>query len=178
MYGPDKNDRLARLLQVWTNKRRGEDVPAHAELRPNELLFMLPDLCLMNVGRDGDFGFRLVGTGVADRLRRDPTGQGLDALPPATAGELRELCAATLDAGRPMSASGRLLLGEADRVVDALCLPFADAKGRVTVLLLGFQFQAWRDVAQLPPLGELEICDVDLPAAPTPGPRESLKMAC
>jgi hypothetical protein len=178
MNASNRDDPLRRLLRLWSGKHRGGALPAHADLRPDELMFMLPDVCLVNVAPDGGYRFRLVGTGVADRLRHDPTGKGFGTLAPATATELGELCAATLDAGRPMLATGRLQFGAADQVVEALCLPLADAGGEITVLLLGFHFRAWRDVAAVPPPGELEICDVETARVPETPPGIYLKVAC
>lgn len=164
MFKPEKADRLGRLLAAWRGQRRGGPVPAHADLRPDDLRFMLPDLCLIGVQTDGSYHFRLVGTGIAERLRHDPTGKGLDSLPRPTAATLTELFDRTAERAWPMAASGRLDLGATDRVLDALCLPYADAGGAIAVLLLGLHVRAWREIDAIPPLGTLQMWPVETAA--------------
>ncbi|MEQ9640094.1 MAG: PAS domain-containing protein [Alphaproteobacteria bacterium] len=163
------NQYLGRLLAAWTHMSQDGQPPAYDELRPEALRFILPDVCLIDVRDDGSFGFRLVGTGIVDRLRNDPTGEPLNVLGPQTAAATAELFAATVSKATPMAATGRLEIGGRDRLLDALCLPLADEDGSISVLLVGIEFRSWSQVEVEPPLGDMQIWEVEADASATVG---------
>ncbi len=164
-----ENQYLGRLLAAWTHMRRDDRAPAYGDLRPEALRFILPDICLIDVPQEGDYRFRLVGTGIVERLPKDPTGEPLNVLSTQTANALTDLFAPTVARSVPMAATGRLMFGNADRVLDALCLPLTGATGAISILLVGIEFRPWSDVKIEPPLGEIEVWEVETGALPMSG---------
>jgi hypothetical protein len=65
---------LQMLLSYWREKRAERTAPSRADIQPSELVPMLPYLALFDV-IDGDFRFRLFGTGLVDAYGGDVTGK-------------------------------------------------------------------------------------------------------
>lgn len=66
---------VSAVFDYWQGKRAGRRMPARRNLDPLDIPRLLPWLMLTDVLRDPlDFRYRLIGTEVAARARRDYTG--------------------------------------------------------------------------------------------------------
>src|SRR5689334_21377806 len=76
---------LAAALAYWDRKRDGRCMPARRDLDPLlEIPRLLPWVMLADVLRDPlDFRYRLIGTGVVNRSRRDFSGRRFSEMPQA-----------------------------------------------------------------------------------------------
>jgi hypothetical protein len=76
---------LAAALAYWEGKRAGRLMPARRDLDPLlEIPRLLPWVMLTDVLRDPfDFRYRLIGSGVVNRSRRDFTGRRFSEMPQA-----------------------------------------------------------------------------------------------
>jgi hypothetical protein len=73
--------KLRRLYQDWERRRNGRPFPARAAFDPSDLVYILGDLSLIDVIRDGsrlDFCFRLYGSSLTDHFGRELTGKSVD----------------------------------------------------------------------------------------------------
>jgi hypothetical protein len=74
---------LVRSLFDWWNAHRGDDIPDRADLDPNDLKKLLPNLLISDVEQDPlRIRYRLVGTKVAEATGLNFTGMYLDQLMP------------------------------------------------------------------------------------------------
>ena len=72
---------LAFLLAYWDSRRGDRACPARSDIDPIDMKAVLPNVFLIDVLHGPlRFRFRLVGTGVVKRRRRDDTGRMLDDL--------------------------------------------------------------------------------------------------
>jgi hypothetical protein len=74
---------LQDALAYWESKRAGRKMPARRDLDPVlEIPKLVPWVVLVDVLRDPlDFRFRLIGSGVVDRSRRNNTGRLFSEMP-------------------------------------------------------------------------------------------------
>lgn len=60
----------------WRSRRDGDALPGRSDIRPDEIMAMLPHVMLIDVQRDPwDFRYRLVGTRIAEKMHHDRTGE-------------------------------------------------------------------------------------------------------
>lgn len=80
-----ENDLQSRLLAMWRDRCTGHRLPARRDFDVLELKEYMGWLCVVEVLPGGeDLIYRLVGTGVVDRMGRDITGKRVsEVLPPA-----------------------------------------------------------------------------------------------
>lgn len=71
---------FARALNYWNSLREGDRLPARRNLRPRDIVDILPHIVLNDVvpGAPDRYRYRLVGTRVAEYYGFDPTGRMLD----------------------------------------------------------------------------------------------------
>ena len=73
---------LCDLFTYWNRIRGDRAMPARRDLDPLDIPALLPWVLLTDVRRDPlDFRYRLIGTAVAERSRRDYTGRHFSELP-------------------------------------------------------------------------------------------------
>ncbi len=71
-----RHPNLLRLYDYWAERRRGRRFPSRRDIDPVELRFALGNVTLIDVFYDPlRFGFRLVGTLMAQRMGLDYTGK-------------------------------------------------------------------------------------------------------
>jgi hypothetical protein len=76
---------VSAVFEYWQDRRAGRSMPARRDLDPLDIPKLLPWLMLTDVLRKPlDFRYRLIGTGVAARARRDYTGCRFSELPHAS----------------------------------------------------------------------------------------------
>lgn len=74
--------RLRRLLQDWNSWRRGREFPARADIRPEQIKYMLGGIVLLDVSYEPlQFRYRLMGAQLAARRGNDMTGKLLQENP-------------------------------------------------------------------------------------------------
>jgi hypothetical protein len=79
---PPPTPLLRSVLAYWESRRAGRDMPARADLDPLHIPKLLPRIMLFDVLRDPlDFRYRLIGTGVCERLEHDTTGMRMSDFP-------------------------------------------------------------------------------------------------
>ena len=72
--------KLQQLLAYWTAKRGDRAAPARAEIRPEEIKSLLPDVMIWNVEKvGGPFTIRLVGENIVRFVGRNNTGASATA---------------------------------------------------------------------------------------------------
>lgn len=76
------SDHNLRALDYW-NERRGDKImPARADLDPGDIVSILPHVILLDVREDPlDFGYRLIGTAIANNLNRNLYGKWMCDIP-------------------------------------------------------------------------------------------------
>ena len=126
------------VLNYWTSLKRGGALPCRGDFRPGALVRRLPTMSLVDVGpEDGRFRFRLAGTGLRDAFGEELTGRCLHEI--AFGPQLEEwqaIYAHVAETAAPASGFMPLLWRDRPGVVQAwLRLPFADADGRVNMVL-------------------------------------------
>ncbi len=71
-----------RLLDLWSSRLRGREMPAREDFDPLDMGPLLANTLLVNVNHEPlDFNYRLIGTGIVARSVRDYTGERLADLP-------------------------------------------------------------------------------------------------
>jgi hypothetical protein len=76
------NPILKQAFAYWDGRRNRTPMPARRDLDPLDIPHLLPWLMLTDVLRNPlDFRYRLIGTGIVARSRRDFTGARLSELP-------------------------------------------------------------------------------------------------
>jgi hypothetical protein len=85
-----ESERLRTALEYWERKRAGRLMPSRADYDPADFPALLPFVILTDVERQNplDFRYRLIGTAICDRIRRDYTGWRLQDLPHQRPGSL------------------------------------------------------------------------------------------
>ncbi len=137
---------LAQALAYWDGKRAGRRMPSRRDLDPVlEIPALLPWLILADVLRDPlDFRFRLIGSGVVERSRRNYTGKLFSELPHlGPESHLRRQRAAVVEAREPLRCEPPYV-GEAPRVrsVVDLHLPLSDDGAAVDKILTVVLFRS------------------------------------
>jgi hypothetical protein len=105
-FGGTPNPILKQAFAYWDGRRKGRPMPARRDIDPLDIPHLLPWLMLTDVLRSPlDFRYRLIGTGIVSRSRRDFTGSRLSELPHAGPGSMvwrhrREV----VETGRPVFA--------------------------------------------------------------------------
>jgi hypothetical protein len=77
---PTDDPDLAALQNYWTDKCNGRTMPRRADINPNEIRGLLPDIFIMEIHQPLRFCFRLVGTRICERWHQNNTGKWLDEL--------------------------------------------------------------------------------------------------
>jgi hypothetical protein len=77
-----RHPNLVRLYRHWDEVRRGRSMPSRADVDPLSLPQLLGNLILIDVLREPlRFRYRLIGTRLTERIRRDMTGKFFDDIP-------------------------------------------------------------------------------------------------
>jgi len=144
-----EDQRLRRLLDYWDSRRAGRAMPERADLDPLDIAYILGNLALIEVHRDGAglrFRFRLFGVNLVEDMGFDPTGQDLDQYPkPEMAEILRISYTEAVEAGRPFRRRRhRLVMDNRLFENESLLLPLGQ-DGRVDMLLVAVILREWHD---------------------------------
>lgn len=135
----DCDARIRRLFDYWQSIHpAGDGLPGRRHVEPLHLPELLRWLCLIDVAREPlRFRYRLVGTGQVQALRRDLTGQWLDAALPeferSTA--YADLVAVAAGAIRYRRGPPDIPLEDGDALMERLLLPLAQDGSRVDMIL-------------------------------------------
>jgi len=127
--------------EYWTSKCAGRAMPRRADVDPLELPRpYMPYLSIIEVLPDtDDFRFRVIGTGITERLGRDSTGRTVREVYAAADRESREWMLEAYQAvvthKRPVLKRGTLRMVQKDFVdFEALHLPLSEDGERVSML--------------------------------------------
>lgn len=70
---PERAGQMTALARFWLDLQAANPLPSRADFGPEDLKFVLPDLFMVDTG-GAAMRYRLVGTRLAGRFQRDPTG--------------------------------------------------------------------------------------------------------
>ncbi len=77
-----RHPNLVRLYRHWDEVRRGRSMPSRADVDPLSLPELLGNLILIDVLREPlRFRYRLIGSRLTERMKRDMTGKFFDDVP-------------------------------------------------------------------------------------------------
>ena len=68
---------IQAINRYWDTKRAGRFAPRRADIDPAEITAHMPNLMLIDVLRDGDYRYRLIGTAFTDGKGKNATGKRL-----------------------------------------------------------------------------------------------------
>jgi hypothetical protein len=71
---------VSALRAYWTGKCGGRTMPRRADIKPREILSLLPHVMIVEIHEPLRFCFRLVGTKICERWGENHTGKWLDEL--------------------------------------------------------------------------------------------------
>jgi hypothetical protein len=132
---------LREIRDYWASKCGGRAIPRRADIDPLELPPQhMPYLSILEVLPDtNDFRFRLIGTGITERMGRDSTGRAVREVYAAADRETRDWMLETYQAvvthRRPVLKRGTLRMVQKDFVdFEALHLPLSEDGERVSML--------------------------------------------
>lgn len=136
--------RLRRLLEYWLERRGSRRMPARADIDPMEFAWILGDVSLVDVVRDGAelrFRFRLIGTHAVERFGYDMTGGWLHDLPePAYRQHVHNAYAELVLQGTPLIERLDMMLDRRMHDYEILRLPLAADGETVDMILLAVDF--------------------------------------
>lgn len=137
----DLTSPLREVRDYWASKRGGRAMPRRADIDPLDLPPPhMPFLSILEVLPDTqDFRFRVIGTGITERLGRDSTGKTVREVYAAADHETREWMLETYQAvvthRRPVFKRGTLRMVQKEFVdFEAVHLPLSDDGERVSML--------------------------------------------
>ncbi len=137
---------LRPVYEYWAARCRRDTLPARDDIDPIDLAPYLPNLCLIDVDAASGhrrYRYRLVGTGVVDRMGTDCTGQHFDEV--FDADSLATIVArydSCVDSGQPVHSHESVPIhGREFLRYDRLLLPLAADGRRVDTLLVAYEFE-------------------------------------
>lgn len=135
----DCDARIRRLFDYWQSIHPAEGgLPGRRHVEPLHLPELLRWLCLIDVAREPlRFRYRLVGTGQVQALRRDLTGQWLDAALPGfeRSAAYPDLVAVATGEIRYRRGRPDIPLEDSDAQMERLLLPLARDGASVDMIL-------------------------------------------
>jgi hypothetical protein len=146
------DERLARLLAYWVSRCSPSELPPVAAIDPLELKFLLGWLMIMEPVEGGaDYRYRLYGSYVADAFGRDLTGQRIGQSFPDISRFVISIYQQLLRNRRPiLTRHTPPSLIPVDRW-ERLCLPFVDAEGTITRIVVGTIAHGVKRIEREPP---------------------------
>jgi hypothetical protein len=129
--------RLRALMAFWDARRRGRALPARDALDPLALWQWLGHLMLVEAASEGEFRYRVYGTGLAEYYGRDLTGKTTAALRPDVRQVVCREYASVCRTARPLLVTHTRRVRERPMAVEKLILPFSTDGRRVDRLLAG-----------------------------------------
>jgi hypothetical protein len=129
--------RLRGLLSFWNERRGVRAMPARDAIDPIALWKWLGHLILVEGAADGEFRYRVYGTGLAEYYGRDLTGKTTAALRPDVRALVREEYATVCRDARPLLVTHTRRVHDHRTQVEKLILPFSSDGRTVDRLLAG-----------------------------------------
>lgn len=129
--------RLRGLLEFWNHRRGDRTMPARDALDPLALWPWLGQLMLVEAASEGEFRYRVYGTGLAEYYGRDLTGRTTAALRPEVRDLVCQEYAEVCRTGRPLLVVHTRRVRAQPTPVEKLILPFSLDGSRVDRLLAG-----------------------------------------
>jgi hypothetical protein len=129
--------RLRNLLAFWNAKRGDRMLPARTAIDALDLWEWLGNLLLIESAPEGEFRYRVYGTGLAEYYGRDLTGKTTAALRPEVRAVVRGEYAAVCRSGQPLLVTHTRHVREQPTRVEKLILPFSGDGCTVDRLLAG-----------------------------------------
>jgi len=134
------DDALRFLLTYWHSRKGRADVPQAAALMPEDMRPALGHIMLVDLVDDGWDGiFRLYGTKVAERYGRDLTGYRISNVDGGTyiSTFFRAINRLCFETRQPIYSCHQPPATVSVTYWRRLCMPLADAEGRIIRLLIG-----------------------------------------
>jgi hypothetical protein len=131
--------RLRRLYDWWRAHHVAGKLPSRRQIDPLDLTFLLGNLMIIDVAHDPlRFRFRLIGTELVDRMRRDWSGKPLDTYPDVEFRDHLQRVYEDVVRGRvPVANTRSLLVDGRSYRYDGLILPLSTDGAVIDALLVG-----------------------------------------
>jgi hypothetical protein len=129
--------RLRNLLTFWETRRGERAMPAREALDPLVLREWLGHLMLIEAVDDGQFRYRVYGTGLAEYLGRDLTGKTTAVLRSDVRAVVCQEYATVCRTARPLLVMHTRRIREQPTPLEKLILPFSSDGRTVDRLLAG-----------------------------------------
>lgn len=130
---------LRALYQYWCDKKGDRLMPCRADIKPTDIVEILPKVALIDVEKDPRrFRLRLLGTEVVLAIGQEATGKYLDDMIPQEKVLSRLEFLVTHKKGYYVT-SQLDWLGRGFQKYHMVCLPLADERGEVNMILCGMQ---------------------------------------
>lgn len=128
---------LRKLLEFWVAKRGAGPLPTRRAIDALELWDWLGHLILIEVVPEGEFRYRVYGTGLAEYYGRDLTGKTTASLRPEVRDLVRREYAEVCQTARPLLVTHTRRVRSRPTAVAKLILPFSGDGRTVDCLLAG-----------------------------------------
>jgi hypothetical protein len=137
-------ERLQRLYRDWDARRRGREFPARADFSPHDLLYVIGNLSLIDVGYAPlSFRYRIFASNLATRFGKEMTNKTVEELPFPRQVELaREHFTEVVNRRAPVAylRDPTFLRYNVPRNFEILALPLSADGKTVDMLMVGY---AW-----------------------------------
>lgn len=126
-----------QLLAYWNSKCDEQNIPSRTDIRPSEIVSLLPNIIICDVLHNGDdYRVRIFGTALVDLVGEERTGKlisefGTDCNPPTHAAAVRRRWMDSMQAAyrtrRPALVTGRMSSSRRSYIVwHGISCPLAD----------------------------------------------------
>lgn len=139
-----RHPNLNRLYRHWDEVRRGREMPSRADFDPLSLPELLGNLILIDVLHDPlRFRYRLIGSWLTERIKRDMTGKFFDEVPePIYRERLYEWHGGCVAERIPRAGFTARRLLERWEPYEILTLPLSSSGADVDMTLTGIYYRA------------------------------------
>ncbi|MBM3547345.1 MAG: PAS domain-containing protein [Alphaproteobacteria bacterium] len=138
-----RHPNLVRLYRHWDEMRRGRAMPSRADVDPLNLPALLGNLILIDVLREPlRFRYRLIGSRLTERVKRDMTGKFFDEVPePVYRARLYEWHGGCVDEKVPRAAVTARRLLDRWEPYEILTVPLSTDGTLVDMTLTGIYYR-------------------------------------
>ena len=138
-----RHPNLVTLYHHWDHARAGRAMPSRADVDPLALPKLLGNLILIDVLHDPlRFRYRLIGTHLTERIRRDMTGKFFDDIPePLYRDRLHDWHGGVVEEKQPRAGVTARRLLDRWEPYEILTLPLSSDGTRVDMTLTGLYYR-------------------------------------
>jgi hypothetical protein len=141
---PTRSPRLNELHRYWRESRGKHARPSRGDIRPADMVPILRNVFLVDVGANGDFRFRLAGSHFTENTGLPMAGSSIASVfPELFCREVREAWSHCARQSAPTLGRGRFWIPERDFLNwEGVVLPLSEPDQPVNMLFGAIEFQA------------------------------------